>query len=46
MDQSSDQERVFLSHVGGAPYDCRWKALTSETFETMAVLIALRLSPA
>jgi AraC family transcriptional regulator len=34
----------FFLTSGGAPYDCRWKALTSETFETMAELIALRLS--
>jgi AraC family transcriptional regulator len=32
----------FLTN-GGAPYDCRWKAMTSEPFESMAVFIALPL---
>ena len=33
----------FFLTSGGAPYDCRWKAVTSEPFETMAVFIALPL---
>lgn len=33
----------FFLTSGGAPYDCRWKALTSERFETMAVFIELPL---
>lgn len=32
----------FLTN-GGAPYDCRWRAMTSEPFESMAVFIALPL---
>ena len=33
---------LFLTS-GGAPYECRWKAITSEPFETMAVFIELPL---
>jgi len=33
----------FFLTSGGAPYDCRWKALTPEPFESMAVFIALPL---
>jgi len=31
----------FFLTSGGAPYDCRWKAATSEPFESMAVFIEL-----
>jgi AraC family transcriptional regulator len=34
---------TFFLTSGGAPYDCRWKAVTSESFETMAVFIELPL---
>lgn len=33
---------MFLTN-GGAPYECRWKALTPEPFETVSVFIALPL---
>jgi AraC family transcriptional regulator len=33
----------FFLTSGGAPYDCRWKAVTSESFESMAVFIELPL---
>jgi len=33
----------FFLTCGGAPYDCRWKAVTSEPFETMAVFLELPL---
>jgi len=33
----------FFLTSGGAPYDCRWKAVTAEPFETMAVFIELPL---
>lgn len=33
----------FFLTSGGAPYDCRWKAVTPEPFESMAVFIALPL---
>jgi AraC family transcriptional regulator len=33
----------FFLTSGGAPYDCRWKAVGSEPFESMAVFIALPL---
>jgi AraC family transcriptional regulator len=33
----------FFLTSGGAPYDCRWKAVTSEAFESMAVFIGLPL---
>jgi AraC family transcriptional regulator len=33
----------FFLTSGGAPYDCRWKALGSEPFQSMAVFIALPL---
>lgn len=32
----------FLTN-GGAPYECRWKVLSRETFETMSVFIELSL---
>jgi AraC family transcriptional regulator len=31
----------FFLTSGGAPYDCRWKAVTAEPFESMAVFIEL-----
>ncbi len=34
---------AFFLTSGGAPYDCRWKAVTSEPFESMAVFIELPL---
>jgi AraC family transcriptional regulator len=33
----------FFLTTGGAPYDCRWKAVTTEPFETMSVFIELPL---
>ena len=33
----------FFLTSGGAPYDCRWIAMTAEPFESMAVFIALPL---
>jgi AraC family transcriptional regulator len=33
----------FFLTSGGAPYDCRWKVVSSEPFESMAVFIALPL---
>lgn len=33
----------FFLTAGGAPYDCRWKAVTAEPFESMAVFLALPL---
>jgi len=33
----------FFLTSGGAPYDCRWKAVSAEPFESMAVFIALPL---
>ncbi len=33
----------FFLTSGGAPYECRWKAVTSEPFEAMAVFIELPL---
>jgi AraC family transcriptional regulator len=33
----------FFLTSGGAPYDCRWKAVTSQPFESMAVFIELPL---
>jgi AraC family transcriptional regulator len=33
----------FFLTSGGAPYECRWKALTPEPFESMAVFIELPL---
>ena len=33
----------FFLTSGGAPYECRWKAVTSELFESMAVFIELPL---
>jgi AraC family transcriptional regulator len=33
----------FFLTSGGAPYDCRWKAVTSEPFEAMSVFVELPL---
>jgi len=33
----------FFLTTGGAPYDCRWKAVTAEPFQSMAVFIELPL---
>ena len=33
----------FFLTSGGAPYECRWKAVTSEPFEAMSVFIELPL---
>jgi AraC family transcriptional regulator len=33
----------FFLTSGGAPYDCRWKAATSEPFEAMTVFVELPL---
>ena len=33
----------FFLTSGGAPYDCRWKAVTAEPFESMAVFLELPL---
>ena len=33
---------LFLT-AGGAPYECRWKAVTAEPFESMAVFLELPL---
>jgi AraC family transcriptional regulator len=33
----------FFLAMGGSPYDCRWKTLTSEPFEVMHVLVGLPL---
>jgi AraC family transcriptional regulator len=33
----------FFLTSGGAPYDCRWKAIGKEEFQSMAVFIALPL---
>ncbi len=33
----------FFLTSGGAPYDCRWKAVGNEPFQSMAVFIALPL---
>ncbi|MES2919959.1 MAG: AraC family transcriptional regulator [Verrucomicrobiota bacterium] len=34
---------TFFLTAGGAPYDCRWKAVTAETLQTMGVFIELPL---
>ena len=34
---------TFFLTSGGAPYDCRWKAVSTEPFETMAVFSELPL---
>lgn len=36
------QGSLFLT-TGGAPYECRWKAVTAEPFESMAVFLDLQL---
>jgi AraC family transcriptional regulator len=33
----------FFLTTGGAPYECRWQAVTSEPFESMAVFLELPL---
>jgi AraC family transcriptional regulator len=33
----------FFLTTGGAPYDCRWKAVTAEPFQSLAVFIELPL---
>jgi AraC family transcriptional regulator len=33
----------FFLTSGGAPYDCRWKAVTSESFEALSVFVELPL---
>lgn len=33
----------FFLTFGGAPYECRWKAVTSEPFEAMSVFVGLPL---
>jgi AraC family transcriptional regulator len=33
----------FFLTSGGAPYDCRWRAVTSEPFEAMTVFVELPL---
>ena len=33
----------FFLTTGGAPYECRWKAVTAEPFESMAVFLELPL---
>ncbi len=33
----------FFLTTGGAPYDCRWKAVTPEPFEAMLIFISLPL---
>ena len=33
----------FFLTLGGAPYDCRWRTLTSDPFECMLVAISLPL---
>lgn len=34
---------TFFLTTGGAPYECRWKALTAEPFQAMSVFIELPL---
>ena len=34
---------TFFLTLGGAPYECRWKTVTAEPFESMAVFIELPL---
>ena len=51
--QEREGKRPWISHrikkgsffltAGGAPYDCRWKAASSEPFQSMAVFIELPL---
>ena len=51
--QEREGERPWITHrirkgsffltSGGAPYDCRWKALSTEPFQTMSVFIELPL---
>jgi len=37
------KKRSFFLTTAGAPYDCRWRTLTSEPFEFMMVLVGLPL---
>jgi AraC family transcriptional regulator len=49
--QERENKRPWITHrikkgsffltSGGAPYDCRWRAVTSEPFETIAVFVEL-----
>lgn len=51
--QEREGKRAWITHrikkgsffltSGGAPYDCRWKAVTAEPFETLSVFIELPL---
>lgn len=51
--QEREGKRPWISHrlkkgsffltAGGAPYECRWKAVTADPFESMAVFIELPL---
>ena len=51
--QERENKRPWITHrikkgsffltSGGAPYECRWKALTAEPFEAMSVFIELPL---
>jgi AraC family transcriptional regulator len=51
--QEREYERPWITHrlrrgsffltSGGAPYDCRWKAVTQEPFESMMVFVELPL---
>jgi AraC family transcriptional regulator len=51
--QERENEQPWISHrikkgsffltLGGAPYECRWRAVTPEPFESMAVFIELPL---
>jgi AraC family transcriptional regulator len=51
--QERENEQPWITHriskgsffltSGGAPYDCRWRAVTPEPFESMAVFIELPL---
>ena len=51
--QEREGNRPWISHrvrkgslfltTGGAPYECRWKAVTAEPFESMAVFLELPL---
>ena len=37
------QKESFFLTTGGAPYECRWQAVTAEPFESMAVFLDLPL---
>lgn len=42
IDHRVKKGSLFLT-TGGAPYECRWKAVTDEPFESMAVFLELPL---